>query len=1115
MTKKIVGGCNTVMEVTWLLALVSIPIYFNIYTARIFEPDKITLFRSLVVIMAGAWLIKGIALWSADKNEARLDKRLAELTYPPDGEVVGQDNRKWQIRLYTTPLLFPAYLLTLTYLIATMFSVVPAVSWGGSYERLQGTYTFLCYVTFFLVVVFNLREWRQIERIISFVLLANVPIVLYGILQHNRADPLPWQGDVTFRVTSTMGNAIFISAYLIMAIPFTIYRIITTGTWLMQNRALSKESFSGRGRDTALSWSLLYGGFILFVIGLFSISLNLQASYRPSAGTAQASEKFLLNSSNSGGDLNRLFGNDTLGPWWALPLAILLSFSIFFLFTMRRKGTDTNYLFRLIEIICYVGIFGAQFMVIVYSKSRGPQAGLLIALFIFPILIFARRKYWKLLTAWVGTGVVAGTLLLLFNLPGGATPLEPIFAQLRKSPEIARFGEFLEGESGTSRVRQLIWKTDFELFADRAQSDPMRLIIGHGPESMFFVAPPFYQPELGNLESRNAVPDRSHNGYLDSIVITGIVGLLTYLLLVFAMLFYGIHFLRMTKRLDYQILLSSLMAAVIAHQIEIQAGIQIVSSWMMLFLCGALIVAMGGLIKGSYDPSMVQSAAVTPPVPVEEKVVVKEPEKEAVAAKAALPKAVPPVQKQTTAASKAALAKATATARNKAKADAPKPVSTVVKQRKPEKPVNNKPRVPSKPTLANFAEGSYFNNFSLLHVPEAPVRPYFYVATGLVVLFALFFIYTTNITPVLADTAAKQGSNLGAGNRWSDAAVYFRTASDYDARQDRYRLFLGQAYLAIATDLNRAAQTASNVVTGTNTPANQVNTSTSKEKSQQSLEFARKSEQELLLAKELSPLNPDHYANLGRLYAQWSQAIEPGRVRDLGKQSVDWFNQATQKAPRNARLYSELASAWITSSGSTDENQLMTVNRAYLDNAVKAAEKSKEVDPFFDTARLLLADLYRIMRRPEDAAQQLVDLTGISPRSLGNDKRFIERMQLLSGVATVNASKLEAIPKPKDTAAKEDKYGYNRILGIVFHLKNDLANAEKYLSEAIKIAPEDPISNGYLALNYQKQNKLDLAKQYAQRASQLLKNPTDATRAAANINEIDPIMTALLGVLLT
>ena len=36
-------------------------------------------------------------------------------------------------------------------------------------------------------------------------------------------DPLPWAGDVQTRVASTLGNAIFVAAYLIMVVPLTLH----------------------------------------------------------------------------------------------------------------------------------------------------------------------------------------------------------------------------------------------------------------------------------------------------------------------------------------------------------------------------------------------------------------------------------------------------------------------------------------------------------------------------------------------------------------------------------------------------------------------------------------------------------------------------------------------------------------------------------------------------------------------------------------------------------------------------------------------------------------------------------------------------------------------------
>ncbi len=280
MTKKIIQTCDVVMEVAWLLALVSIPVYFNIYTSRVFEPDKISLFRSLVLVMLVAWTAKGLARTAAHATTAERRSKpseAVEIIYPADSEVIGPDSRSFPLNMLGRPLILFALGLCFAYILATIFSVTPGTSWWGSFQRLEGTYTLLSYAGFFLVIAFNLRERRQVERLVSFVLLGNIPVALYGILQHFKGDPLPWQGDTAFRVTSTMGNAIFIGAYLIMVVPLLFYRLVTTGMWLVERRTTANRSFQGRQRANALSWLALYGCFMIFLVGLFLVVLNLNA----------------------------------------------------------------------------------------------------------------------------------------------------------------------------------------------------------------------------------------------------------------------------------------------------------------------------------------------------------------------------------------------------------------------------------------------------------------------------------------------------------------------------------------------------------------------------------------------------------------------------------------------------------------------------------------------------------------------------------------------------------------------------------------------------------------------------------------------------------------------
>ncbi|MCB0156802.1 MAG: hypothetical protein KDD83_01625, partial [Caldilineaceae bacterium] len=55
---KIDQWCEAVIEAGWLAALIVAPLFFNVFSSRVFEPDKISLVRSIMLVMALAWLVK-------------------------------------------------------------------------------------------------------------------------------------------------------------------------------------------------------------------------------------------------------------------------------------------------------------------------------------------------------------------------------------------------------------------------------------------------------------------------------------------------------------------------------------------------------------------------------------------------------------------------------------------------------------------------------------------------------------------------------------------------------------------------------------------------------------------------------------------------------------------------------------------------------------------------------------------------------------------------------------------------------------------------------------------------------------------------------------------------
>jgi tetratricopeptide (TPR) repeat protein len=206
MQTKLSRICSAIIEAGWLAALIVIPLFFNTFSNRVFEPDKLHILRSIALLMAVVWVVEFL-----DGGWRSLQR----------GQGLGQLIRK-------TPLVLPTLILVGCYILSTALSVVPRISLLGSYVRLQGTFTYVSYVVMFFVTLTHLRTRAQVNRIFHAVILTSLPIGIYALIQHLGIDPLPWGGDTKERVAANMGNAIFVAAYLIMAVFLTLERLVNS-----------------------------------------------------------------------------------------------------------------------------------------------------------------------------------------------------------------------------------------------------------------------------------------------------------------------------------------------------------------------------------------------------------------------------------------------------------------------------------------------------------------------------------------------------------------------------------------------------------------------------------------------------------------------------------------------------------------------------------------------------------------------------------------------------------------------------------------------------------------------------------------------------------------------
>ncbi len=502
MNSKLSRWCDGFLEAGWLLALVVTPLFFNIHSERVFEPDKLTLLRSIALMMALVWLVKFI--------EGQGWRDLSWLKW-------GSPESIWR-----KPLVLPVLFVALVYIISTLLSVAPRTSLWGSYQRLQGTYTTFSYIVIFAIIASTMRTRAQMQRLITTVIVTSIPVALYGILQRFELDPLPWGGDTSTRVAGHMGNAIFIAAYLIMAVPFTAVRII--------------DSFYNILTDEELS----YADVVRSSIYILTIALQLIAIYF----------------------------SQSRGP--LLGLAVGLFAFVLLLLVALRNATGERFGARstdyLLPLLYFVLGFVALFITNGLQNALGARnafylfGGLLGVLILSIFILAGARIGWRWLWAsWLMVVLFSGALLLTFNISSEMDDrfselpvigsLDTTFDNWRSLPTIGRLGAMLNQEAGTTTVRILIWRGAIELikphdpvaFPD-GETDTfnfLRPLFGYGPESMYVAYNGFYPPELATIEARNASPDRSHNETFDALVITGAVGFLAWQTLYLAAFYYS------------------------------------------------------------------------------------------------------------------------------------------------------------------------------------------------------------------------------------------------------------------------------------------------------------------------------------------------------------------------------------------------------------------------------------------------------------------------------------------------------------------------------------------------------------------------------------------------
>jgi tetratricopeptide (TPR) repeat protein/O-antigen ligase len=1076
MQTKIGALCDKILEAGWLVAIVAVPTFFNILSGRIFEPDKLTLLRSVAVLMVAVWLIRLIEQSGAGS--------------PAEDSGSRQSSLGAQIK--STPLVLPTLLLVGVYLLTTIISVSPRASLWGSYQRLQGTYTTFSYIVIFAIMLQTLRTRAQIDRLVTTAILTSVPVSFYAILQHYGLDPLPWLGNVQARVASNMGNSIFVAAYLIMVAPLT--------------------------------WTRAFDAFA----------------------------------------------------------ALLL----------EEEGSTAD----VVRGAIYVFVAFLQLITIFWTGSRGPQIGLFAGGLAFLLVLgFVRRWRW-LVWGSVSLAVMGLVLLALLNVPGG--PLEP----LKTNRYIGRLGRIFETDSGTGKVRVLIWEGAIDLILPHppleypeGPQDALNLVrplVGYGPEAMWVAYNRFYPPDLAHVERRNASPDRSHNETFDALVITGLVGFVVYMLVFASVFYYGFKWLGLIRNARqrnlfvglwiaggllgavatglarkefigvglpagiiggvgvylalatafaqkepeappnrwYQLLLIALIATVVAHFVEIHFGIAIAATRTYFWTCAALLVVVGHVVTRQPTPA---EAATGDTVAAQtrrarrkrarrrDRPVVPSRPKKAVW--------LGPVMVYSFLVAFLLVVLVYNFVTNQARETV---VSDIIWHSLTTKLVKGQ-LVPSYGLLWKFllvwllggvlavAELAKADRFKgedklawlkafLVYLPAPPLAAWIYanwhadsqrqlliqqglnviqgadmVANVLVVFYLVAFllllvlglalywaddapkpsrlaqgasslvhllilgvavlvIWQTNVNVIRADIIFKQAEPYEREGIWQGAVQIYEHALEVAPNEDYYYLYLGRAYLELAKtpELDAAQKLAV-------------------------LEECRKA---LEQARKLNPLNTDHSANLARLYHTWAAfTTDPEEQIARINQSLQYYEQATNLSPHNAQLFNEWATVY------------MAIKQ--FDQAQEKLERSLALDQKYDVTYYTLGDLAQLTDDWEKAAEMYEQGLALKPDSSqrwGILSTIYAHLQRYDDAIAASQQVLERRPNDFDALknlallyrdqqrwdlalayaqkaaeVRPDQTGIHQLLAELYRGVRDFANAEAAYQQALELTPQD------------------------------------------------------------
>ncbi len=260
--------------------------------------------------------------------------------------------------------------------------------------------------------------------------------------------------------------------------------------------------------------------------------------------------------------LDATFGNSAY-------LAVYALFHIFlatFLYLRSEKKNGLHWIYPLIAVV--------NFFVLFFTQTRGSLLGLVGGLFLATLLVSIFGKNEPKLRTYAIGGIVGVVALV------GAFITFKDSSLIQSSETLKRMASISLSDTTTSS-RFMIWEMSWEGFKERP-------LLGWGQENFLYVFAKHYNPKMYNQEPWF---DRSHDVFFDWLIAGGILGLLAYLSMFAALLYYVWWGRRHHFTLLEKSVFTGMLAGYFVHNIFVFDNL---TSYLIFFSLLAYIHAMFG-----------------------------------------------------------------------------------------------------------------------------------------------------------------------------------------------------------------------------------------------------------------------------------------------------------------------------------------------------------------------------------------------------------------------------------------------------------------------------------------------------------------------------------------